>query len=51
VAKVHSVQVRQLDLVNDTTAVEVRYQLPRASATSAGAADSRDPAVVSVSRS
>jgi hypothetical protein len=51
VAKVHSVQVRQLDLVNDTTAVEVRYQLPRASSTSAGTADSRDPAVVSVTRS
>ena len=50
VAKVHSVQVRQLDLVNDTTAVEVRYQLPRASATRAGAADSREPAVVSVTR-
>ncbi|WP_210505540.1 DUF4956 domain-containing protein [Naasia sp. SYSU D00057] len=48
VAKVHSVQVRQLDLVNDTTAVEVRYQLPRGSATRAGAADTRDPAVVPV---
>ena len=50
VAKVHSVQVRQLDLVNDTTAVEVRYQLPRAASTAAGAADSRAPAVVSVTR-
>ncbi|BDZ47154.1 DUF4956 domain-containing protein [Naasia aerilata] len=50
VARVHSVQVRQVDLVNDTTAVEVRYQLPRSSATDAGAADSRDPAIVSVSR-
>jgi hypothetical protein len=47
VAKVHSVQVRQLDLVNDTTTVEVRYQLPRSSATEAGTSDSRDPAVVS----
>jgi Domain of unknown function (DUF4956) len=51
VAKVHSVQVRQVDLVNDTTAVEVRFQLPRTSATAVGAADSRDPAVVSVTRS
>jgi hypothetical protein len=51
VAKVHSVQVRQVDLVNDTTAVEVRFQLPRTRATPAGAADSRDPAVVSVTRS
>jgi hypothetical protein len=51
VARVYSVQVRQLDLVNDTTAVEVRYQLPRSTATAAGAADSRDPAVVSVTRS
>lgn len=28
-AKVHTVKVRDLDLVRDTTTVEVRYQLPR----------------------
>jgi hypothetical protein len=29
-ATVHRISVRKLDLVNDTTSVEVRYQLPRA---------------------
>ncbi|MCG2799033.1 MAG: DUF4956 domain-containing protein [Cellulomonas sp.] len=29
-ARVHSATVRRLDLVNDTTAVDVRYSLPRA---------------------
>lgn len=30
-AKVHGVSVRRLDLVNETTSVEVRYELPRTS--------------------
>ena len=29
-AKVHRINVRKVDLVNDTTSVEVRYELPRA---------------------
>lgn len=29
-ARVHRVQVRRVDLVNDTTLVEVRYELPKA---------------------
>ena len=31
-AKVHRINVRKVDLVNDTTSVDVRYQLPRADA-------------------
>ena len=30
-AKVHRINVRKVDLVNDTTSVDVRYELPRAS--------------------
>ena len=39
-AKVHHANVRKVDLVNDTTSVDVRYELPRANARyEQGAAD------------
>ncbi len=34
-AKVHHANVRKVDLVNDTTSVDVRYELPRAKTNSA----------------
>lgn len=37
-ARVHRVTVGELDLVNDTTSVQVRYELPRAARTAAAGA-------------
>lgn len=44
-ARVHTASVRRVDLVNDTTVVEVRYALPRAArATAPGTARTASPA-------
>lgn len=44
-ARVHTASVRRVDLVNDTTVVEVRYELPRAAARAARPGTARGAAL------
>lgn len=46
-ARVHVATVQRLDLVDDTTVVDVRYEVPRATKPSAGVAGAARPAAAS----